>query len=174
MAYCGGPNPDGTLTLNGVSLEPVSGAWHCLDPGVLWQRGQKRGTGRQVPFATDISTGEVSYPRYYKATQRVVHLGVHGNVNVDGARQVDWIAGAELNLEYLNSHICDPDAAGVNSDGTISASLLMPSGAIRTGFVTVENEIVVQSVLDAADELGANDYLMICAITATVAAGALA
>lgn len=169
MSYCGPPNPDGVLTLATIQFDGP--AIHALDPGQLWQRGQKRGTDRLVPF-TPTGTGAVSYPRRYKPTQRTIHFGLHGNVSLEtGDPRWDYIAGAYANLAYLNAQVCDPSVAG--DDGTIDAQLVVVGGVTLAGKVTVENEIVVSDMLDAPDELGAYDYLMTCAITLTVAQGAL-
>lgn len=167
--YCGPPNPDGVLTLATIVFDGP--AIHALDPGQLWQRGQKRGTDRLIPFPSDSATGVVGYPRRYKPTKRTIHFGLHGNVSLEtGDPVVDYIQGAYTNLDYLNSQVCDPSVA--DSDGTIPASLVIGTVTLE-GAVTIEDEIVVNSMLDAQDERGAADYLMTCAVSFTIAQGAL-
>lgn len=174
MAYCGVPNPDGIFTLNGILFDPANGSLHTLNVADFYQRGKKRGTSRIVPFSSGTGTGSVSYPRRYKPTPRVLKFGLCGNVNVQtGAHQPNYQAGARINVQYLNEQICDPTAPGIDPDGTILASVLDPDGTTRAGRVTIEDEIQITYELDAPDEKGAGDLLMICSINMTIAGGFL-
>jgi len=120
--------PSGELTINGVSMHTP--AWAVVDLTVLWMGAQVRGFDRLIPFAP----GVIPHRRRMTVTQHSLPMVITGAVDRLGVAWPDPWEGLEANIDYLRAFVVDPTNA---TDGTLPATLDMPSGASRTADIHV-------------------------------------
>lgn len=139
---CGNPvgfsTADGELILNGVTMHCP--AWDIVpvdSPGVraLWVPLGRRGTDVLIPGAP----GVLSQPRRLTASLFTFNMVITGACDRLGAAFTNEKIGLETNIGYLDEHVTSPFVSGGADDGTIPARLVMPSGAVREGPVTIED-----------------------------------
>lgn len=124
----------GRLTLNSVLMHK-DGAFNVTDCGGLWLPPAQKGKDTDIGHAV----GVLSNKRRPNGTQVGLPIIIGGFKKYDGSgstwrQQVDQQKQFEENLYYLRTNVLDPRTSG---DGTITASLVLPSGATKTGTVTV-------------------------------------
>lgn len=150
----------GALWLAGVTMHAV-GAWDVINATALWVASARRGTNILIPGAS----GRRRTPR--RKDQNTVNLKmvIGGVFDVNGIHwrengyQSVW-DGLERNVAYLDENVWTPPDPPVTF---ITANLVMPSGSIRTGPVSIDSV-----------EVGENTGPVVKAVMAvTVAAGAL-
>ncbi len=137
---CAPLNPStrfGALTLNGVSMHTA--AWDTGNVWVLWTPLGRRGTDVMLPGAP----GVLPMPRRLTATTVTLELVIGAAVDHLGAPYDSDAEALEGNVDYLRANVTDPFPPGSDPDtGTITAQLTMPSGAVRSGQVTVEDLVL--------------------------------
>jgi hypothetical protein len=120
---------EGTLTIDGISMNPGNGAWGVFgdergEGGLvrLWVEFDVRGEDRILPSVT----GVIAYQRRITVTRKDLRLLVVGDVNgISGLPVLDSRIGLQDNLQYLRSNVFDP----VDSNtGTRPATLTLPDG----------------------------------------------
>jgi len=129
---------EGTLTVDGISLNNAFGAWGVYGDKTgqggllkLWNDFDVRGDDRILPSAT----GVIAYERRVTATRHDLTLTVVGDVNGQtGATVMDCRVGLQDNMDYLMTNVILPPGT---STGTRSASLSMFSGGPRTADIHV-------------------------------------
>ena len=124
---CDAP-PSGALEINGVSMHTP--AWTVIDTTVLWMGADVRGQDRILP----TTPGVIPYRRRMTVTRHSLPMVIVGYVDDAGVAYPDPMEGLETNIDYLRGWIVDPTNAG---DGTLPATLTMPSGAVRTADIHV-------------------------------------
>lgn len=143
MATCTGPLPqnttDGQLTINGVDL--VGPAWDVVNLRKLWTVTATRGSNVLIPTvqgkkARRLRVDEVNH------TLDMVIIGEYDRLSSENA---DPVVGLEANINYLRANVTDPTGTG---DGTLAATLTMPSGATRTADIQV-NSFTIGEGLDS-------------------------
>lgn len=138
---------EGTLTIDGVPMNPANGAWATLgdergEGGLLqlWAMFAVRGQDRVLPGAP----GVIAYPRRITQTRidlRFLMVGdVIGETGVPAANSIEGLA---QNTEYIRANVLAPV---VSTDGTRPATLTIPGLASRTADVHVLG-IVLQSYM---------------------------
>jgi hypothetical protein len=129
LAHLGILNPascNGLLTVNGVSMHTP--AWCMVDLGDLWFPAKTRGSNVLIPGAV----GRRAYPVRADETTYSLPMLISGVVDQLGGPYPDAMVGLERNLVELAAvFVPDPNVA------TVSASLTMPSGAVRTAEVQI-------------------------------------
>jgi hypothetical protein len=124
---CDAP-PSGSLEINGVPLHTP--AWTVIDVTRLWMGADIRGQDRILP----TTPGVIPYRRRMTVTRYSLPMVIIGHVDMSGTPNTDIWEGLEYNIDFLRAWIVDPTNAG---DGTLPASLTMPSGLVRTADVHV-------------------------------------
>lgn len=124
---CAAP-PSGSLEINGISMH--TSAWTVVDVTVLWMGADIRGADRILP----TTPGVIPYRRRMTVTRHSLPMVIVGHVDQAGLPYADPWEGLETNIDYLRAWIVDPTNSG---DGTLPASLTMPSGAVRTADIHV-------------------------------------
>jgi len=120
--------PSGSLEINGVSLHTP--AWTVIDVTTLWMGADIRGQDRLLP----TTPGVIPYRRRMTVTKYSLPMVIIGHVDMTGAPNTDIWEGLEYNIDFLRAWVVDPTNVG---DGTVPASLTMPSGTVRTADVHV-------------------------------------
>jgi hypothetical protein len=131
MSMCDGLDfaiPTGELTINGVVMHTP--AWTIVDLTPLWMGATVRGFDRIVPF----TPGVTPYRRRMTVTQHALPMVIIGSVDRLGVKYSDEWEGLEANIDYLRAFVVDPTNAG---DGTLPATLELPSGTTRTADIHV-------------------------------------
>jgi hypothetical protein len=118
----------GALTINAVLMH--RGAWDCVDVLELWEAADQRGSDRIIPGVA----GVIPFLRRPTVTKHSLPMVISGAVNQAGTPNVDPIAGLQANIDYLNANVV---TGSVAADGTVAASIVMPSGATRTANIHV-------------------------------------
>lgn len=124
---CAAP-PSGALEINGVSMH--TDAWTVIDLTVLWMGADIRGTDRILP----TTPGVIPYRRRMTVTRHSLPMVIVGYVDQTGTPYSDPWEGLETNIDFLRAWVVDPTNVG---DGTLPASLTMPSGSTRTADIHV-------------------------------------
>jgi hypothetical protein len=137
-------------------------AWDVSNVMMLWIASKRRGSNIIIPGAS----GRRRTPRRKDESTVNLKMVIGGVFDVDG---IHWRAngyssvweGLEHNVEYLALNVWTPPSPPSTS---ITASLIMPSGANRTGNVSLDG-------IETGDNSGP---IMKVVMAVTVAAGALA
>lgn len=118
----------GQLTAAGILLHGP--AWCLTDLTALWGEVAVRGDDRPIPLADGVDANR----RHITVTEHSLPFVIDGAQDqFDNPYTNPWV-GLELNLKYLRDNLIDPPGT---TAGTRAASLLMPSGAIRTAAIHV-------------------------------------
>lgn len=144
------------LDIAGVPLQTP--AWTLTNLQELWSGPQTRGSDRLIPGAAGIR----SYRRRATATTRPLALVIFGEWKWDGTAHTSPRVGLQDNISHLKTNLSDPTVA---NPGTRTATLHLPSGATKTGAVTVEG-------FELGEALGSWNITAVMDIT--IAQGALA
>lgn len=121
---------DEWVTYDGVPSDTP--AWRTLNLWELWQGPDTRGEDRLIPGTAGVR----AYRRRATVTFVDVEMEFFGNLDWDGAEYTDARVGLETNLLHWRTNVTDPTVA---APGTRTAVLHLPSGATKTGAVTVES-----------------------------------
>lgn len=126
----------GLLTINSILMHK-RGAWNIPDNHDLWINSTSKGANDQLAGAHGTAANtwfldEGVYPKL---------LGVSGTHNVSGTPYADPLVGLETNLAYLYSNVFVPPTYPT---ATRTGSLLMPSGATRTGSVQPRDPEIIE------------------------------
>lgn len=113
-----------------VSIDMHTPAWTIIDLLPLWLGAELRGDDRILPGVS----GVIPYRRRNTVTQHSLPMIVIGSRDRLGAAYTDMWVGLESNINYLMNNVVSPTNTG---DGTRSATLVMPSGAVRTANIHV-------------------------------------
>ena len=124
---CAAP-PSGALEINGIPMHTF--AWTVVDTTSLWMGADIRGQDRLLP----TTPGVIAYRRRMTVTRHSLPMVIIGYVDYTGTPYSDPMEGLEANVDYLRSWVVDPTNLG---DGTLPASLTMPSGAVRNADIHV-------------------------------------
>jgi hypothetical protein len=117
---------NGTLTINGVLMH--NQAWAMIDLGDLWLPPKTRGSNVVIPGAV----GRRAYPVRADETTYSLPMLISGVAAPGGVMYSDAMVGLETNIGLLaDVFVPDPNVA------TVTASLEMPSGAVRTAEVQI-------------------------------------
>lgn len=130
-----------TFTSGTITSTPVSGtvkdgidmhtpAWTVVDVTSLWMGADVRGEDRLLPGVA----GVIPYRRRNTVTQHSLPMIIIGSRNRLGVAYSDMWVGLESNINYLRTNVVNPTNVG---DGTRSATLRMPSGALRTANIHI-------------------------------------
>lgn len=118
--------------IDGVFV-PTDGFADCSNLWVLWQGPKRRGKNRIIPK----KPGEKSKPRRATGTLRSLELVFYGENDATGAPLGLTVReGLEANLDFFRLNVADPTNLG---DGTRTLTLYLPSGATKSGPITVED-----------------------------------
>ena len=120
--------PTGSLEINGLSMHTA--AWTVVDVTNLWMGADIRGGDRILP----TTPGVIPYRRRMTVTQYSLPMVIIGDYDYLGVKYADIWEGLEANIDQLRAWVVDPTNVG---DGTLPASLTMPSGAVRTADIHV-------------------------------------
>lgn len=120
--------PSGSLEINGVLMHTP--AWTIVDVTQLWMGANIRGGDRLLPS----TPGVIPYRRRMTVTRHSLPMVIVGYVDQAGTPYNDPWEGLETNIDYLRAWIVDPTNVG---DGTLPATLTMPSGGTRTADIHV-------------------------------------
>lgn len=120
--------PTGALEINGVSMHTY--AWTVVDVTPLWMGAEIRGQDRLLP----TTPGVIPYRRRMTVTRHSLPMVIVGYVDQYDTPYSDPWEGLETNIDFLRAWVVDPTNVG---DGTVSASLTMPSGGVRTADIHV-------------------------------------
>jgi hypothetical protein len=118
----------GTLTINSIVLN--SRAWDIPDLTALWADMDVDGDDVSLPGAD----GVVPHQRFLSAMRVPLPMVISGDCDPAGVDYANAWVGLETNLATLKSGLLLPTGTG---DGTLPATLTMPSGATRTADVHV-------------------------------------
>lgn len=119
----------GTLTVGGVLLNTP--AWDVPSLTRLWIEAEVRGDNRAL---AGVAAGRRGNPRRYEVTEFDLAFAITGSVNSAGTPYMnDWI-GLQTNLATLWSGVFSPVTTG---RGTRAATLVLPSGTVRTADVQI-------------------------------------
>lgn len=118
----------GVLTIDGVVMHGPAWTWPDLTD--LWFKGDMSGTDEHMPGAD----GDRAFARYGVATSYALLGVIDGDADRFGTRYSDIFAGLQTNIDYLNANVVGRGAA---ANGTRPATLLMPTGALRTADIHV-------------------------------------
>ena len=148
---------EGTLTIDGVSLNPANGAWAVLGDEMgrgglvhLWSKFDVRGQDRILPGVT----GVIAYPRRLTVTRVDLRFLIVGDViGQTGAPATDAIEGLATNVEYIRANVLAPVAS---STGTRSATLTIPGQVNRTANVHVLGMTNQSYMLDSCGSISVN------------------
>lgn len=144
---------DGELSIGGISMNPVNGAWGLIgdergEGGLvkLWADFDVRGADRILPGAS----GVIAYRRRITPTRHDLRLIVVGDIigQTSTPELSNTRSGLRANLEYLRANVFAPV---VSATGTRAATLTVPGGSDRTADIHVLGVITQSYSLSSPD-----------------------
>lgn len=118
------------VDIDGVPLQTP--AWTLTNLEALWAGPATRGQDRVIPGAAGVR----SYRRRPTVTRQALALVIFGEWDWAGTYNPNPRLGLEANVDHLRANVTDPI---LDNPGTRIATLHLPSGATRTGAITVED-----------------------------------
>lgn len=118
------------LDIDGVALQTP--AWTLTNLEALWAGPATRGQDRVLPGTVGVR----SYRRRATVSRVALALVIFGEWDWTGGHNPNPRTGLEANVAHLRTHVTDPT---LDNPGTRTATLHLPSGATRSGPVTVED-----------------------------------